>query len=97
MIFQVIWLQRFLLDPAECFAEFADKVVLLEVGRDVVLPQQDVHLLHLLAGHPQGADPTHAQLPLAKAAVAVEVDQGVVLGADGEGGLDRGFVHFVPV
>ena len=97
MVLQVIRLQRFLFDSTESFAKFAHKVVLLEVGGDVVLPQQDVHLLNLLVAHAQGADAPHSQLPLAQAAVAVELDQDVVFGTDGERGLDTGLLHFFPV
>ena len=97
VVLQVIRLQRFLLDSAESFTKFAHKVVLLEVGGDVVLPQQNVHLLHLLVGHAQGADTTHGQLPLAQPAVGVELDQGVVLGADGKGCLHTGPANLLPV
>ena len=88
MILQVIWLQGLLFDATEGFAKFTNKVVLFQVGRDVVLSQQDVHLLHLLAAHPQGANTTHGQFPLAEAAVAVELNERVVFVAHREDRLD---------
>ena len=97
MVLQVIRLQGLLLDATECFAKFANKVVLLQVSRNVILPQQNVHLLHLLAGHPEGADPAHGELPLAEAAVAVELDESVVFAAHGEDRLHRGLVDLLPV
>ena len=97
MVLQVIRLQRFLFDSTESFAKFAHKVVLLEVGGDVVLPEQNVHLLHLLVTHAQGADPPHCQLPLAQAAIAVKLNRRIVFRTDWEGGLNTGLLDLLPV
>ena len=97
VVLQVIRLQRFLFDSTESFAKFAHEVVLLEVGGDVVLPEQHVHLLHLLVSHAQCADPAHRQLPLAQAAIAVKLDRSIVLGTNWEGSLDTGLLDLLPV
>ena len=97
MILEIVRLERPLLDRAERLAVFAQKVVLLQVGRYVVLPEEKVELLHLLLGHAEDADGPHGQLLGAEAAVAEVLDEAVVLGAHVKGGLDRGPGHLVPV
>ena len=97
VVLQVIRLQRFLFDSTESFAKFAHEVVLLEVGGDVVLPEQHVHLLHLLVTHAQNADPAYRQLPLAQAAIAVKLDRSIVLGTNWEGGLNTGLLDLLLV
>ena len=46
VVLEIVWLEALLLDAAEGLAELAHKVVLLQVGGDVVLPKhqdQDIN------------------------------------------------------
>ena len=47
VVLEIVWLEALLLDAAEGLAELAHKVVLLQVGGDVVLPKhqdQDINI-----------------------------------------------------
>ena len=96
---EVVWLLRSLqFDAAELLAKLAQKHVLNQTGRNVILSQKAVEFLNLLSSHPtEAANSGHAQFPLTKTARHVVLDELAVLVADREGCLHRGLCDPVPV
>ena len=98
VVFQVVrLLHGLLLDPAKGLAEFADKHCLCQASRNGIGSQELVELLHLSLVHAQTTDCIHRQLFLAEAAVAVVLNDVVVLVAHRKRALHGGLCYSVPV